>query len=57
MSRSKLFIHFFNCFKPQKKIYALFGVGIGVTSLATIPYNIQDENAVANVNGVFRFIR
>lgn len=32
-------------------------LGIGSISLALLPYEIKENTVVANVNGVFRFLR
>lgn len=42
---------------PKVKNYVRLGFGIGAVSLAVLPYQVQDNSVVANVNGVFRFLR
>lgn len=62
MKRYKIGIYIYNYFQKNSAMRRNFnitrlGLGIGVASLALLPYKVQDNDVVANVNGAFRFLR
>lgn len=66
MSRHKICMHLFshirqyNLAKTNVKNITKFtglGLGIGVGSLGALPFQVHENNVVANVNGALRFLR